>query len=75
MHANPCRGQKRVTELLELDVQAVVTHPLWMLKIKPRPMQLKLEFSGRAGRLWSSQLNDEKCLLRGHHLVFYKLIK
>lgn len=46
-HVGTLRGQKRVCDALELELQAVVSYPVWVLGTK-------LESSGRALRA----LND-----------------
>lgn len=35
-HANTCGSQKKTPNLLELDLQAVVSNPLWMPGTAPR---------------------------------------
>lgn len=36
VHVGTCRGQRRVSGLLELDLQMVVSHTTWLLKTELR---------------------------------------
>lgn len=35
MHAGGCKSQKRTLDPLELELQEVVSHPMWVLGIQP----------------------------------------